>query len=97
METSQGLGVTIGLQTDGTLDLLFQQLQGLCKSPVGEKDQTRCYELLLVGGTITCEIVLEKWLMIYLTYMRCFGAGASAISNPLGSVVCNVPILLYKY
>ena len=51
----------------------------------------------IVGGTITCAIVLKKWLMIYPTYIRCFGAGASAISNPLGSVVCDVPILLYKY
>ena len=37
MEASQGLGVTVGLQTDGTLDLFLQQLQGLCESPVGEK------------------------------------------------------------
>ena len=31
-------GHGIGLQIDGTLDLFFQQLQGLCESPVGEKD-----------------------------------------------------------
>ena len=38
MEEGQGLGVTVGLQTYGTLDLLFQQLQGLCESPaLGER------------------------------------------------------------
>jgi len=38
MEAGQGLGVTVGLQTYGTLDLLFQQLQGLCESPaLGER------------------------------------------------------------
>ena len=40
METGQDLGVTVGIQTDGTLDLFLQQLQSLCESPVGEKNHT---------------------------------------------------------
>ena len=46
METGQGLGVAVGLQTDGTLNLLLQQLQGLCESPAGEKDHTTQYQEL---------------------------------------------------
>ena len=38
MEAGQGLGVAVGFQTDGTLNLFLQQLQGLCESPAGEKN-----------------------------------------------------------
>ena len=48
MEAGQGLGVLVGLQTDGTLNLFLQQLQGLRESPVGEKDYTTQYQKL--GG-----------------------------------------------
>ena len=39
VEARQGLGVAVGLQTDGTLDLFLQQTQCLCESPAGEEKQ----------------------------------------------------------
>lgn len=37
VEASQGLGVAVSIQTDGTLDLLLKQLQCLCEGPAWER------------------------------------------------------------
>ena len=72
MEAGQSLGVTVSLQTDGTLDLFFQQLQGLCESPGGEKDHTR-----QTDNRSKPNILSTQEVGVAQTYF--FGVGASAI------------------
>ena len=51
MKAGEGLGVVVGLQTYGALDLFLQQLQRLCESTVEEKDHTTQYQEL-VGDAV---------------------------------------------
>ena len=78
METGQGLGVTVGLQTDGTLDLFLQQFQRLCESPARENNHITQYQELT---EVNCNIAhIYKWVCLVIfpqTYF--FGVGASAI------------------